>query len=164
MILLSDAMVLMDMGHVGGLEILGKIAPTEVLDVVLQECEHESQPGLVQAIKKAGIKEIPSSVALVQEASKYSSLYDQLSLQDSLCLHYAKQNKKTLLTNEKHLRNRCLVESVDVHGTIWILEQFHNGGFKKPKELCGWIALLSKKERRLPKEEVARLKILFECT
>jgi len=56
LILLSDANVLIDLGFVGGLPLLTQIAPTEVLDVVLLECEHERQPGLVQSILDCGIK------------------------------------------------------------------------------------------------------------
>ena len=58
MILLSDANVLMDLGHVHGLNTLTRMAPVEVLDVVLAECDHHSQPSLVSNIRAAGITEI----------------------------------------------------------------------------------------------------------
>lgn len=99
MILLCDAMILMDMGYVNGLDALVKLAQIEVLDVVLQECEHASQPGLIPAIKAAGIREISALAALASTASKYCFIYDRLSMQNALCLHYAKQNTRTLLTN-----------------------------------------------------------------
>lgn len=164
MILLSDAMVLIDLGYVDGLNTLTKIAPVEVLDVVLQECEHANQPNLIKAVKDAGIKEIFTPPELASTATKYSAVHNQLSLQDSLCLHYAKQNSRILLTNEKFLRTQCSEELVQVHGTIWIMEQAHQRKLKQSKELCGWLSVLSKRERRLPPLEIERLFKMFKCS
>ncbi|WP_071789086.1 hypothetical protein [Leptolyngbya sp. Heron Island J] len=55
MILLSDANVLIDLGHVQGLDVLCQIETVEVLDVVLEECDHPSQPDLVANILEAGL-------------------------------------------------------------------------------------------------------------
>lgn len=163
MILLSDAMVLMDMGHVNGLDTLVAIAQVEVLDVVIQECEHSSQPGLIEAIKNAGIKEVTTTHLLTKRAKDYSAANPRLSLQDSLCLHYAKQNQRILLSNEKQLRAKCEEEKVEVHGTIWIMEQAHTKRLRQQEELCNWLATLSIRERRLPKDEIARLATVFGC-
>lgn len=163
LILLSDAMILMDMGHVQGLDALKGIASVEVLDVVLQECDHESQPNLVDIVRSAGIAEIVTSRSLVTKATEYCLLHTQLSLQDALCLHYARENSRILLTNEKQLRNRCNAESIEVHGTIWILEQVHERKLRRKRELCEWISILSTKERRLPVSDLNRLSELFGC-
>lgn len=56
MILLADANVLIDLWHVGGLNALSGIAPTEVLDLVLQECEDPRQPGLPEQLNAAGVR------------------------------------------------------------------------------------------------------------
>ena len=61
MILLSDANVLMDLGYVGGLSLLTQLGPTEVLSTVLLECEHATQPSLVQQIQAAGIVTVEAS-------------------------------------------------------------------------------------------------------
>lgn len=164
MILLSDAMVLMDLGYVEGIDALAKIAYVEVLDVVLQECDHDLQPNLVRDIRNAGIKEVTTSTELALIADEYRSVHYKLSLQDSLCLHYAKQNKRVLLTNEKQMRTRCIVESVEAHGTIWVMEQVHAKSLRTQKQLCGWLSILSTKERRLPKVEIERLMSTFGCS
>lgn len=163
MILLSDAMVLMDLGYVQGIDALASIAPVEVLDVVLQECDHVSQPDLVRDIQAAGIKEVTTSAVLANLADEYRTVHDKLSFQDSLCLHYAKQNKSVLLTNEKQMRTRCAAESVQVHGTIWIIEQTHTKKLRTKEQLCKWISILSTKDRRLPKDEISRLINTFGC-
>lgn len=58
MILLADANVLIDLWHVKGLHVLTKIAPTEVLDVVLVEVDELRHPGLLTQIDDAGIRVI----------------------------------------------------------------------------------------------------------
>jgi hypothetical protein len=50
LILLADTSILIDLEYVGGIYILPRIAPCEILDVVLDECEHASQPKLVQKL------------------------------------------------------------------------------------------------------------------
>ena len=54
LILLSDANVLIDLGHVGGLALLPQLGRTEVLATVLLECDHTTQPDLVEQIKEQG--------------------------------------------------------------------------------------------------------------
>jgi PIN domain nuclease of toxin-antitoxin system len=162
-ILLSDANVLMDMGHVSGLPALTAIAPVEVLDVILQECHHKSQPGLVEAIRTAGIKEVTADHDLLVKAAHYQETHIRLSLEDAMCLHYAKKYKRLLLTNEKSLRASCDEQSVEVHGTIWIIERAHEKKLHNKKELCRWLTILSSPERRLPPGELLRLKHIFGC-
>lgn len=56
MILLSDANVLIDLAYVSGIDVLPRIAATEVLDVVLDECVDDRQPDIAREIQLAGIK------------------------------------------------------------------------------------------------------------
>jgi hypothetical protein len=49
------ACVIMDHGYIGGLKWLTQLGRIEVLDVVLAECHHPKQPGLVEQAKAAGI-------------------------------------------------------------------------------------------------------------
>ncbi len=164
MILLSDANVLIDMGHVSGLSVLVSIAPIEVLDVVLQECEHDLQPELVEAIRSAGITEVSSNYELLNEASQYIKTNSRLSIQDSMCLHHAKRHGRVLLTNERPLRTVCDDYAVEVHGTIWIIETAHERRLHTKSELCHWLTILSSANRRLPSVELQRLKHSFGCS
>lgn len=153
----------MDMGYVDGLDALAEIAPIEVLDFTLVDCDHDSHPGLVDRIKKAKIKQVGDQEHLLPAAKQYCLVHERLSMQDSLCLHYAKQNGRRLLTNEKQLQTRCSGEGVQAHGTIWVIEQVFENELRKPSELCRWLAILSTKERRIPRNEVARLSTMFGC-
>ena len=163
MILLSDAIVLMDMGHVDGLDALAQIAPVEVLDITLQDCDHHSHPALIDRIGKVNIKEVAAPENLLFVAKQYCAVHDRLSMQDALCLHYAKQAGRSLLTNEKQLQAKCSGEGIQAHGTIWVMEQVFGKRLRQPAELCRWLSILSTKERRIPKSEVARLATMFGC-
>ena len=161
MILLSDANILMDLGHIEAVAILPRLGSIEVLDVVLSECQHHSQPDLVQQIIKCGIKII---------ATKYEwlSLIDadpmgRLSVQDSLNLYYAQAFGRVLLTNEKRLRQLCVEQEVVVHGTLWILKEAYDRKVEHGAQICKWLETLAGLDRRLPKEEVVSLRKILGC-
>lgn len=161
MILLSDANILIDLGYIGGLQLLPQLAPTEVLDVVLLECEHPSQATLVQDIQLAGITTVPTEPSWVQAARPYRSR--ALSLQDCLNLFYALTRGRVLLAGDKLLRDHCVTHGVSVHGSIWLVEQAHNRRLVARSELCRWLRIWPRIGRRLPKSELDRLQKQLEC-
>lgn len=156
MILVSDANVLIDLGHVGGIPVLPLLAETEVLDLVLQECDHPSLPGLCDAVTAAGIKVIPVDRAWIKEADAYRQ-YSTLSLQDRLNIFYAKTRERVLVTGDLPLRDACQREVVELRGSIWIVEQAYERGLVGRDELLRWLEVWPGKGRRLPKGEVDRL-------
>lgn len=161
MILLSDANVLIDLGYVDGLDVLSHLGQVEVLDVVLQECEHPAQPKLVDTILEVGIQQIQTERAWVTQAQIYRT--GNLSLPDILNLYYAKAFDRCLLTNEKLLREQCQQNRVAVHGTLWIIQESARKKLRTPPQLCDWLSVLSTLNRRLPKREINRLKKELNC-
>jgi len=161
LILLSDTNVLIDLGHVGGIKILGQLGAVEVLDVVLLECKHPSQPDLVKDIVDAGISQIQTDVAWVKAAARYRK--GNLSVPDALNIFYAKTFGCTLLTNEKPMRLVCQQELIIVHGTLWIIEAAYQQCLVPNEELCQWLLILSKLDRRLPVLEIANLRQKLGC-
>jgi hypothetical protein len=69
LILLADTSILIDLEYVGGIRVLPQIAPCEILDVVLDECEHASQPELVQNIRESGITVVETTINLANKAT-----------------------------------------------------------------------------------------------
>ena len=161
MILLSDASVLIDLGYVGALGMLPRIAPTEVLDVVLQECEDRRQPGLVDAVRAAGVREIAVQAAWVVSSHAYRSA--ELSLQDRLSRYYAKAHRRRLLATDAPLRARCVREGVEVHGTLWLIEEANRRSLAEPSDFCRWIATWQRRGSRLPLPDVRRIERLLGC-
>lgn len=161
MILLSDANVLIDLGYVDGLALLDQLAPTEVLDVVLLECEHERQPELVAAVRGSGVTVIPTQANWVSAARAYRSA--ELSGQDRLNLYYAKTYGRILLAGDKPLRDRCGIEGVEVHGSLWLVEQAFGQSLVSAGELCRWLEVWPPLGRRFPAAELRRLSKLLQC-
>ncbi|HEY6871348.1 MAG TPA: hypothetical protein VI298_01345 [Geobacteraceae bacterium] len=155
MILLSDANVLIDLGYVNGIGILPRIAETEVLDIVLLECEHPNQPGLIEEIKAAGIKVVTVETAWIAASNRYKN--GLLSLQDRLNIHYAKEFERILLAGDKPIREMCRRESIDIRGSLWLVDEALNRGLVAPMELLRWLEVWPEKGRWLPKEETKRL-------
>jgi len=161
MILLADTNVLIDLWHVGGLGVLPRIAPTEVLDVVLEECDEAKNPGIHKQIAAAGITTVPTKMDWWWEARSLKN--SRLSDVDTLNLYYALQFQRLLLTNEDPLRQKCGQLNVRVHGTLWVVRQAHDLGLASAQELCAWLDILPKKGSRLPAGGVQDLKQYLGC-
>jgi hypothetical protein len=162
LILLSDANILIDLGYAGGLDILTKIAPTEVLDVVLDECEDDRQPTLTEEVVTSGIVVVETERIWVEEARSYRSA--DLSSQDRLNLYYAKAYGRVLLAGDRPLRERCIKESVTVHGSLWLVEQAFERTLVHSRELCRWLSLWPTLGRRLPLQEIDAIKRKIGCS
>ncbi|MCC6176399.1 MAG: hypothetical protein IT305_13920 [Chloroflexi bacterium] len=156
MILLADANVLIDLGYVNGLAWLCALAPVEVLDIVLAECQHGSQPDLVPEIKRAGVQTVATDSAWLPEALPYHCR--GLSLNDALNLYYARRFGRVLLAGDKPLRDRCGEVGVTVHGSLWVVEQLHQHSLVEGALLCGWLDVWPRFGRRLPPRELERLR------
>ncbi len=163
MILLSDANILIDLGYVNGLGVLTQIGPTEVLDTVLLECEYGNQPGLVDGVLHAGVTAVTTETVWLREARRLRSTTMNLSQQDRLNFYYAQRFARVLLTGDNPLRKHSQRYGVEVHGSLWIIEQAFGQGLVPKKELCRWMQAWPALGRRLPKEELQSLRAKMAC-
>lgn len=160
-LLIADACVIMDHGYIDGLKWLTQLGRVEVLDVVLSECHHPKQPGLVEQAKAAGIIEVEAGAQYVIEAAKCP--YRELSPVDSLLLYYSRGEQRTLLTNEEPMRLACGSEGVEVHGTLWLIREYFERSIADKEKLCAGIDELIKHDRRTPVKLVKELRALLQC-
>jgi hypothetical protein len=93
LLLIADACVIMDHGYIGSLQWLSRLGTVEVLDVVLAECLHARQPGLVDDVRAAGIIEVEAPDKYTLAAGR--STYRDLSPVDALLLYYAQGEGRT---------------------------------------------------------------------
>lgn len=161
MILISDASILIDLGYVDGIDLLPRLGECEVLDLVLLECEHPSQPDLVRTVRESGISVIPVTQALWDETSSLHA--KQLSGQDKLTLCYAANRNGVVLAGDRPLREMCQASGIEYRGAIWIVEEAHRQGLINQEELCRWISVWPAVGRRLPKAELERLRQMLGC-
>ena len=160
-LLIADACVIMDHGYIGGLKWLTQLGRVEVLDVVLAECHHQKQPGLVEEAKAAGIIEVEAADQYVMQAA--TCPYLELSPVDSLLLYYSKGEHRTLLTNEDPMRRACGTEGVEVHGTLWLIRQYFDKSIVDNHKLCAALDELLTQDRRTPIKLVNELRELMGC-
>jgi len=161
LILATDANILITLFDVNRVDILPRIAPTEILDVVLNECEHPSQPGLREAVFEAGITVVASDMSWAERAKQMRN--GGLSFPDVLCLCYALEQARILLSGDKPLRNRCEEKGVEYRGAIWIVREAYKRKLVPAEELCGWLKTWPLMQRRLPRGELDRLKNILGC-
>lgn len=115
-------------------------------------------------IQTAGMAIIETKIEWLSRAQVYR--VGNLSLQDALNLYYAIQLfTRTLLTNETVLRRVCYQEGIEVHGTIWVIDQIINQNLLPHSQLCHWLDILTnpRLHRRLPKPEIIRLRRVLNC-
>lgn len=161
LILLADANILIDMEHVDAIDILAKIAPCDVLDVVLEECDHESQPDIVNNILNSGITVVETTQLLAQNAALRRT--GKISTVDMMHICYAEQHGHIVLAGDRPLRERCAEEGVCVRGSFWIVEEAYRLALVEREELCRWLRVWPMVGRRLPATEINRLRQELGC-
>lgn len=129
--------------------------------MVLEECRHEDQPTLVADILESGIVVVETD--LEQERASREYLSDSLSMQDALNLHHAHTRERILLAGDLPLRMRASELGVDVHGSIWVVDQVVELGLVAPSDVCSWIERWPRIGRRLPNAELDRLRSTLGC-
>ena len=159
MILISDANVLIDLGLVNGLTVLTQLTKVEVFDVIFDEC---TSPGQLQnQIISAGIQKIEVTHDWLRSSTAYHQ--GSLSSQDALCLYYAKNFSRVLITNDKPLRTRSQQQGIKIHGTLWLIHQAYEQKILSSNKLCAWISTLIQHGSRMPPQEVVKLRALMDC-
>lgn len=159
MILLADTSILIDLEHVGGIGLLPQLAACEVLDVVLVECENEKQPQIIQHIEDAGITVIETSRELAFRASALRR--GGVSTNDMMTVCYAHDHGRTVLAGDRPMRERCAELEVECRGSIWVAEEVHRRQLLNSSELLHWLEVWPTVGRRLPAEELARLRLML---
>lgn len=159
MILLADTSILIDLEYVGGIAVLPRIAPCEILDVVLDECEHASQPNLVLNIIQSGITVVESTLDLVNKATAMRR--GRVSTIDMMTLCHAREHGHTVLAGDRPLRERCTEEGILFRGSFWIVEEAHRQHLLEASELMRWLTVWPTVGRRLPTEGLERLRQLL---
>ncbi len=163
LILLADANILLDFGWVEGLPFLAALGPLEVLDNVLLEASRDPHlPELETHLKALGVTVI--EVPHIWTDGILAVKRGKLSFQDATCLFYGQAAARSVLTNERELRKRCTDLRVDVHGSLWVVEQLHTRALCQKSLLCDWLRRWPTEFGAfLPTSELERLRRVLGC-
>lgn len=156
MILLADTSILIDLEYVGAIGVLPRLAPCEVLDVVLVECENKKQPRIIQNIEDAGITVIQTSRDLAVKAN--SLRRGGVSTNDMMTVCYAREHGRVVMAGDRPMRERCAEEGIEFRGSIWIVEEAHRLRLVEAAELIRWLTVWPTVGRRLPTYELEKLR------
>ena len=160
-IVVNDTNVFIDLFDVGLLEGFFSL-PWEVhtTEFVMLELTREGQHDSVSQYVESGLLHIPVFEETVM--SEVLELYQQhvnqtnVSLTDCSVWYYAKHNNYTLLTGDRKLRNASLIDGVEVHGIIYVIDQLVEEGILAKRIAISKLRQLGKSNPRLPKDEIEK--------
>ena len=161
LVLVSDASVLIDIEQ-SDLTSAMFTLPYQfaVPDILFAEELVERHARLLQF----GLKIKPMSSELIAEAYILHQKYPKPSVNDLLALILAKHENSQLLTGDKALREVAKIFDVEVHGTIWLVQQLIQ--YEKITIEDAQIAFQHMKDSgsRLPWNEVQKILVKTEAT
>ena len=94
---------------------------------------------------------------LVEKVEFFSMQYPKPSRNDLFGLVLAQHKNCPLLTGDKDLRKAAENESVEVHGTIWLVKEMYEAGLITLAETESAFSTMRARGRRLPWKEVEHM-------
>lgn len=154
-LLISDANIIIDM-HAGGLlRLMFRFDATfAVPDLLFEEELRADHPEL----PRLGLKVLELREETVLYAEHLIEKHHGLgaSTNDLLALALARQENCALLTGDQRLRQTGRTEGVDVHGTLWLIEQMFQAGTISFRQAETGYDKMRATARRLPWDDVER--------
>jgi hypothetical protein len=160
-LLISDANIIIDMNTGGLLRLMFRFDATfAVPDVLYEEELRTDHPELL----RLGLKLLELRGDTVAYAGRLVEKYRSLgaSINDLVALALASQEKCPLLTGDGRLRTAGQTEGIDVHGTLWLIEEMVEARTITVKQAEAGYAKMREAGRRLPWDEVDRQLRLFK--
>ena len=152
-LLISDANIIIDMNTGGLLRLMFRFDATFAVPDVLYEEELRTDHS---ELIRLGLKRLELSEDTVVYAGRLVEKYRGLgaSINDLLALALARQEECPLLTGDGRLRTAGQTEGIDVHGTLWLIEQMVKARTIAVKQAEAGYAKMREAGRRLPWDEV----------
>jgi hypothetical protein len=154
-LLISDANIIIDMNTGGLLRLMFRFDATfAVPDILFEEelrVDHSELPRL-------GLELLELRENTVQHADRLIEKYRSLgaSINDLLALALAWQEKCPILTGDHRLRTAGQTEGIDVHGTLWLIEQMFQARTINYRQVEAGYEKMRAAGRRLPWDDVER--------
>ncbi len=120
LILISDANILIDIEDGNLTPVIFRLPYEIAVPDILFELELEKRH---RHLLEAGLKVRSLTAESIKKTESLTQQYPRPSMMDHSALALAFQERCPLLTGDKDLRAVAKKEGVEVHGTIWIIEQ-----------------------------------------
>lgn len=159
-VLVSDTSVLIDLERAQLLDDMF-LLPFEfaVPDLLY---ERELKGALGDRLMGLGLRVEILSAAELSSATTVRRQNNRLSVPDAFAFAIAHARRWTLLTGDGTLRELAVAEAVDMHGVLWLFDQYADGNHVPFNRLHRGLTALSEHPRcRLPAVEVRRRLLQF---
>jgi predicted nucleic acid-binding protein len=154
LLLISDANILIDMEDGNLIPVIFQLPYEIAVPDILFELElRERHSHLLQA----GLKVKSLNSESVKKTEFLTQQYPRPSMMDHSALALALQERCPLLTGDKDLRVAAKKEGVEVHGTLWIIEELLNQKIIQQSQAKGSFDAMKVKGSRLPWGDVDKL-------
>ena len=154
-LLISDANIIIDMNTGGLLRLMFRFDATfAVPDLLFEEelrADHPELPQLGLKLLELREESVLYAEGLIEKCRGIGA-----STNDLLALALARQEKCALLTGDQRLRQVGQAEGVDVHGTLWLVEQMLHARTITHRQAETGYGKMRAIGRRLPWEDVER--------
>ncbi len=153
-VLVSDTSVLIDLERGGLLEPIFSLPYQFAVPDVLYRRELAGEWG--DCLVGLGLRVEEVSAAGVANALRYRAARPVLSVPDSFALALARERQWTLLTGDAQLRELAVVEQVECHGVLWVVDRMEEARVPGIQTLRNALLAISRHPRcRLPRREIA---------
>ena len=163
-IAVKDANVFIDLESMGILDLWFQLGhDTITSSYVVVELEDGGHLNALASIRAGQVKEAEISGGEMERFDDFRSGLERsgLSASDASVLFLAIREKAILLSGDKQLRKVARLRTVEVHGTLWIMEQLVSAGILvgavAADRLEALIARTGKERRYLPARECEAL-------
>ncbi len=157
-IVVSDANIIIDLLQINLFPDFLKLNWEKYITTnVVDEVKEENSDLLFKAISANQVFIPTLDFDDLQQIQNYFNRYAPLSVADCSCLHMAEKIPAILLTGEKQLRNIAhTAYSLEVHGTLWILDHMIEENIITYRQAHAKLTLLIQINPRLPKAEIEK--------
>lgn len=156
-ILVNDTNIFIDLHSVGLLEELCRL-PYEIhtVDFVAAEIEDADQRKIFDELVDGGGIFIDGFTAdeVIEIVEEHSAVSGNLSIPDCSVCYFARKHQVPMLTGDKRLRRYAEQQSIEVHGILFIFDEFVRHGIVSTAIAADRLEKLLTLNARLPKSEI----------
>ena len=166
-IVVNDTNILIDLYNAGLLPHCKSLdLDFRTLDVVMSEIEEKNQLEAVEELVSDGTLRVdslsPNQVERVFQMVREYEGYCNLSPEDISVMVYAKDNHCRLLTGDKTLRAKAIIENIQVSGVLYLTDLLSEAHILSYAEMAESLEFLLASNSRLPRkliqERISRLR------
>jgi predicted nucleic acid-binding protein len=164
-IIVSDSSCLIDLRKASLLDAFQRL-PYDILipNTLFEDELLKFTPSQKQALIAGGLKVVDLPGARVIRARQIIQQAPRLSIHDGFAFVLAESHPGCiLLTGDSHLRSLASTYGIEVHGLLWVLDEFHAHGLCAAAELVAALRTLEQDPTvRLPRRELMAFIRRFE--